>query len=194
MKRIYTRTGDSGTTALHGGSRVPKTHPRIEANGALDELNTAIGILRSFLPGGHPQMLPLRSLQLTLMTVMSRVATPPSRLPLNPNALPERLVADTEEWIDRLTLEAGPSEWFLLPGGTPAAAFMHQARVAARRAERRLWALCEAEPGPLPAVEPEIIQFINRLSDLFFVMARAEAASAGADDERWKSFTYKKKQ
>lgn len=193
MKRIYTRTGDSGSTALHGGQRVSKTHPRIEANGALDELNTAIGTVRAFLPQSHPQMLPLRRLQLTLMTVMSRVATPPSRLPLNPNTLPPGLVADIEAWIDSLALEAGPSEWFLLPGGTPAAAFMHEARVAARRAERRLWQLCEAEPGPQPAVEDEIICFVNRLSDLFFVMARAEAVAAGAADERWKLFAYSRK-
>lgn len=188
MKRIYTRTGDRGTTAIHGGSRVSKTHPRIEANGELDELNVAVGTVRAMLPADSPRQEWLREIQLTLMTVMSRVATPAAMRHTNPNPLPEEMTARVEEWIDRLTLETGPAEYFLLPGGTPAAAFMHQARVAARRAERRLWALDNTDP-----VEPEVMAWVNRLSDLFFAMARAEMMAGGADEEKWREFIYKRR-
>lgn len=188
MKRIYTRTGDKGSTGLHGGVRVPKTHPRIEANGVLDELNTDIGVLRAFMPKEHPCMEWLKGVQMNLMTVMSLVATPIEEIEKNPNRLPEDLVEEVEMMIDRLTAEAGPSEWFMLPGGTPVAALMHIARVSARRAERQLWAMNATDP--VPEVIP---MYINRLSDLFFTMARAEMAREGVDEERWKEFAYKRK-
>lgn len=189
MKRIYTRTGDSGTTGIHGGGRVPKTDARIEANGALDELNVAIGIVRSMLPASSPRQPWLREIQMNLMTVMSRVATPSERREMNPNPLPEGMTMTVEGWIDALAYECGPSEYFMLPGGTQVSAFMHQARVTARRAERRLWALNDRD-----AVEPEVLRYVNRLSDLFFIMARAEIAGAGLSEERWKEFVYKRRQ
>lgn len=187
MKRIYTRTGDSGTTAIHGGQRVSKTDPRIEANGQLDTLNTAIGTVRAFLPPGSSHQPILRRIQLDLMTVMSRVATPSALRAENPNPLRENLTSEVEGWIDALASEYGPAEYFLLPGGTPAAAFMHQARVAARTAERRLLALNEVDP-----VETGVLSYINRLSDLFFIMARAEMLRADVAEEQWREFAYKR--
>jgi ATP:cob(I)alamin adenosyltransferase len=188
MKRIYTRTGDQGTTAIHGGQRVPKDDIRIEANGTLDELNVAIGTVRSLLPATHEGQPLLRDIQLQLMTVMSLVATPADRRDANPNRLPEGLVAQIEAQIDALTARCGASDYFILPGGTPAAAALHQARVTARRAERRLWTLHRQDPLP-----EDVLPYVNRLSDLFFVMARAEMMRQSADEERWKLFAYKRK-
>jgi ATP:cob(I)alamin adenosyltransferase len=188
MKRIYTRSGDRGTTAIHGGERVPKDDARIEANGTLDELNVAVGMVRSLLPAGDDRQPLLRDIQFHLMTVMSLVATPSDRRDANPNSLPEGLVEGIETHIDVLTELCGASDYFILPGGTPLAAWLHQARVTARRAERRLWTLHRQDP--LPA---SILQYVNRLSDLFFVMARAEMTQQSVDEERWKLFAYKRK-
>ncbi|MDE6436593.1 MAG: cob(I)yrinic acid a,c-diamide adenosyltransferase [Muribaculaceae bacterium] len=188
MKRIYTRTGDRGTTAIHGRVRVPKSDIRIEANGTLDELNVAIGIVRSMMPVNHPWQLRLREIQLNLMTAMSLVATRSDMRAQNPNALPATLVADTERFIDEVAEANGPSEYFILPGGTQLSAFMHQARVVARRAERRLWQLNEVD-----AVPEDILMYVNRLSDLFFEMSRSQLASEGLDEERWNAFAYKSK-
>jgi ATP:cob(I)alamin adenosyltransferase len=188
MKRIYTRTGDQGTTAIHGGERVPKDDLRIEANGALDELNVALGMVRTMMPADHENQSLLRDIQLQLMTVMSLVATPAARRDANPNCLPADLVERIEAQLDTLTAACGASDYFILPGGTPLAAWLHQARVVARRAERRLWSLHRQDP--LPAA---ILQYVNRLSDLFFVMARHEMARQSVDEERWKLFAYKRK-
>ena len=193
MNRIYTRTGDAGTTGIHGGSRVPKDDPRIEANGDLDELNCQIGVVRSMLRGpvepGLTEMQwdeGLHRIQQNMMTVMSLVATPSAERAKNPNELPENLVADCELAIDALTEQAGPGLHFLLPGGTPLAAQLQLARAVCRRAERRLWALHRQDPVP-----EAILQYINRLSDLFFVMARCELARQDWPEERWKAFAYK---
>ena len=217
--RIYTRTGDQGMTGIHGGTRVPKDDPRIEANGNLDELNCQIGVIRSMLSersGGcfsEPRALfsereekqsrkasetdtgateralfdeILHTIQKNLMTVMSQVATPSAERDKNPNELPQNLVTDCEAMMDALTAEAGPSRHFILPGGTPLAAQLQMARAICRRAERRLWALHRIDP--LPEV---ILQYINRLSDLFFVMARHELARQDWPEYRWQAFAYK---
>lgn len=188
MNRIYTRTGDAGTTGIFGKERVSKTDIRIEANGTIDELNTTIGIVRSFLPDGHKSQPLLKEIQVTLMAVMSNVATRSERRTENPNIPPDTLVSDIESAIDAILAESTVSDYFILPGGTPAAAFMHQARVTARKAERMLWRLNEKDPVP-----ECILQYINRLSDLFFVMARHELESAGLSEERWQAFSYKSK-
>ena len=205
MKRIYTRTGDAGTTGIHGGARVPKDDIRIEANGDLDELNCQLGVIRSMLrcpvkPGMTERVKPgmtenqsespidviLHKVQATLMTVMSLVATPSAERDKNPNQLPENLVADCEATIDLFTEQAGPALHFILPGGTPLAAQLQLARAVCRRAERRLWTLHKQDPLP-----EEILQYINRLSDLLFVMARQELARQDWPEERWKAFAYK---
>lgn len=189
MSRIYTRTGDTGTTGIHGGARVPKDDPRIEANGDLDELNCHLGVIRSMLSGGTEQAsfdAILHDAQKTLMTVMSLVATPADERDKNPNVLPENLVTDIEATMDALTETAGPGLHFLLPGGTPLAAQLQLARAVCRRAERRLWSLHRLDPVP-----EEILKYINRLSDLLFVMARCELARQDWPEERWKAFAYK---
>ncbi len=187
MARIYTRTGDRGTTSIHGRIRVSKTDPRIEANGALDELNVAVGTVRSFMEPDDPRQEALRGIQLNIMPVMSLVATRSDMRAENPNTLPESLVSDVEARIDSLTAECGGIGDFILPGGTRIAALLHGARVAARRAERRLWELDATDKVP-----DQILCYINRLSDLFFIMARHEMKRIGADDEIWKSFAYKR--
>lgn len=221
MKRIYTRTGDTGTTGIHGGARVPKDDIRIEANGTLDELNCHLGLIRAALSGSglssggtdkpcrKSSALPespspdthssisqayarfdelLREIQVNLMTVMSHVATPSANRAQNPNPLPEGLVPDIEATLDALTAEAGDSRHFLLPGGTPVAAQLQLARAVCRRAERRLWTLHRQDPIP-----ETILQYINRLSDLLFVMARCELNAQQWPEERWQAFAYKNK-
>ena len=183
MNEITTKTGDSGTTAIYGGRRVSKTDPRIEANGALDELNVAIGIARSFLPTDSPMQPHLRDIQLCLMRVMSRVATPSDLARTHPTQLTDALVASAESLIEEYQAQTPPATHFILPGGTQASAFLHQARVAARRAERRLWDLNDIDP-----VDPTVTTWLNRLSDLFFIMARAELLHSGISEERWKLF------
>ena len=203
MKRIYTRTGDAGTTGIHGGARVPKDDIRIEANGDLDEMNCQLGVIRTMLRcPAKPDMtedqsatelapidIILHKIQATLMTVMSLVATPSAERDQNPNQLPENLVADCEATIDLFTEQAGPALHFILPGGTPLAAELQLARAICRRAERRLWTLHKQDPLP-----KAILQYINRLSDLLFVMARCELARQDWPEERWKAFAYKNQQ
>lgn len=187
MNRLYTRTGDKGTTAIHGGQRVAKFDPRIEANGSLDELNVSVGGIRVIIPDDDPRQDLLREIQMTLMSVMSLVATPSANRGDNPNKLSEDLVKMTEGEIDHYNALCTRADYFILPGGTAVSLAFHRARVDARRAERMLWQLNE-----LDAVDEKILIFVNRLSDLFFVMARHEMETAGMDEERWKKFAYKR--
>ena len=187
--RIYTRSGDHGTTGIHGGERVEKDDVRIEANGALDELNAVVGLLRVKLGEEHEWQGMLKRVQEVLMVVMSHVATPSALREKNPNTLPEDLDHWCEGEIDRLERETGqPSGCFVLPGGGVAAAQCHVARTVARRAERRLWTLNREDE--VPGV---ILRFVNRLSDLLFTMARGEMDKQGAEEERWQEFLYKKR-
>lgn len=187
MKRIYTRTGDKGTTGIHGGTRVAKDDIRIEANGTLDELNAVIGIVRSLLPAGDAWQELLHALQRELMVVMSHVATPSGVVNPNPLSAAE-LTLRCEQEMDTMTAELRDTGYFLLPGGTPVSAQLQFARTIARRAERRLWTLHRQD-----AVDESILRFINRLSDLFFVMARMEMQRQDWPEEKWKEFGYKKK-
>ena len=187
--KIYTKSGDRGRTGLHGGMRVDKDDPRIEANGCLDELNVAIGLLRARLDASHEWQAMLHDVQRTLMVVMSHVATPSAVRHTNPNVLPDDLATRCEAWIDAMTsLMADDEGYFILPGGTETSALCHQARVVARRAERRLCTLNKLDE--LPA---QILSYVNRLSDLFFTMARYDLHLAGASEERWQAFGYKRK-
>lgn len=197
MKRIYTKTGDKGMTGIHGGARVPKDDIRIEANGCLDELNTVIGIVRSLLPPEDEWQELLHRIQRELMVVMSHVATPaalrdadPERpCSGNPNPLhAAELTTLCEQAMDEMMLCLEDNGYFLLPGGTQASAQLQFARAVARRAERRLWTLNRQD-----AVPQDILRFINRLSDLFFIMARMEMQRQGWDEERWQAFAYKRR-
>lgn len=186
--RIYTKGGDKGKTGIRGGKRVDKDDIRIEANGCLDELNSSIGIVRAYLPEEHEWHQPLYRIQLELMTVMSQVATLSEMREENPNKIDESLVGFCEEMIDRLTDEMGKSEYFILPGGGLVAAHLQMARTIARRSERRLCTLHKIDPVP-----DAILQLINRLSDLFFTMARYDMFKEGNAEEKWKHFLYRRK-
>ena len=188
MRRIYTRTGDKGMTGIHGGERIPKDDIRIEANGCIDELNAVIGIIRSLLPQEHEWQSLLFTIQKNIMVVMSHVATPSALRDGNPNILPDNLCSFCEEAMAKLMEQMEDNGYFILPGGTPVSAQLQFARTVARRAERRLWTLHKHDP--LPEI---ILRFINRLSDLFFVMARYEMQQQNWTEEKWQSFAYKRK-
>lgn len=188
MKRIYTRTGDKGTTGIHGGERVPKDDIRIEANGCLDELNALIGVVRSLLEPEHEWNGLLYDIQRNLMAVMSLVATPSAIRHNNPNTLDENIVTDIEHKLDEFSSEVEELGFFILPGGTVVSAQLQLARTVARRAERRLWTLNRKD-----AVPEDILKYVNRLSDLFFVMAKLEMQKQNWPEERWNLFAYKRK-
>lgn len=188
MKRIYTRTGDKGTTGIHGGERVPKDDIRIEANGCLDELNALIGVVRSLLEPEHEWNGLLYDIQRNLMVVMSLVATPSAIRHNNPNTLDENIVTDIEHKLDEFSSEVEELCFFILPGGTVVSAQLQLARTVARRAERRLWTLNRKD-----AVPEDILKYVNRLSDLFFVMAKLEMQKQNWPEERWNLFAYKRK-
>lgn len=186
--RIYTRTGDSGMTSIHGGIRVPKTDLRIETNGCIDELNVAVGSIRTLLKPNHEWQVLLREIQLNLMTSMSLVATQSDMREKNPNSLPDDLAGNVEKKIEEINAKCYPTDSFILPGGTPLASSLHLARVTARKAERQLWRLHEVD-----AVPEEILKYLNRLSDLFFIMARLELQQSEQKEEIWQEFGYKRK-
>lgn len=188
MRKIYTRTGDEGMTGIHGGTRVPKDDIRIEANGCLDELNTLLGIVRSMLSETDEWQTKLCYIQRSLMVVMSHVATPSAIREQNPNELPQDLDKFCEEWMDEMMSQLEDNGYFILPGGTPLAAQLQHARAVARRAERRLWTLNRTD-----AVPGAILRFVNRLSDLLFVLARFELQRQQWPEEKWMAFSYKRK-
>ena len=188
MRKIYTRTGDEGMTGIHGGTRVPKDDIRIEANGCLDELNTLLGIVRSMLSETDEWQTKLCYIQRSLMVVMSHVATPSAIRAQNPNELPQDLDKFCEEWMDEMMSQLEDNGYFILPGGTPLAAQLQYARAVARMAERRLWTLNRTD-----AVPEAILRFVNRLSDLLFVLARFELQRQQWPEEKWMAFSYKRK-
>jgi cob(I)alamin adenosyltransferase len=180
--RIYTRTGDAGETGLFGGGRVAKSHPRVEAYGAVDELNANLGLAACAI-GDEPLLDRIRIIQSDLFTIGAHLATPPeggeksrSHLP----GLPTGRVAEMEAWIDDLESGLEPLRTFVLPGGSSTAATLHVCRTVCRRAERRVVALAGVE-----AVEPMIVVLLNRISDFLFVAARSANRSAGVDDTPW---------
>jgi cob(I)alamin adenosyltransferase len=166
--KIYTRTGDDGTTGLIGGKRVSKDHLRIEAYGSVDELNALLGVVRSCSPS-EPVEKTLRRIQDDLFTIGADLALPAGvdRNRYTVPALTETDVAALERDIDECERQLEPLRKFVLPGGTTAAALLHFARTVARRAERQCVSLASAE-----AVDPQILRYLNRLSDLCFVLAR----------------------
>lgn len=188
MKRIYTKTGDNCMTGIFGGERVYKDDVRIETVGTIDELNSYIGIIRSSMKDDDERQKGLFTIQSTLMGVMSLVGTKADIRETNPNPLPVDMPTFCEQWMDEMMQQMTDNGYFLLPGGTPLSAQMQYARTIARRAERRLCTLHRIDPVP-----SEILQFINRLSDLFFVLARHELQQNGKEEEKWKLFAYKRK-
>ena len=182
--KIYTRTGDDGTTGLFGGGRVPKTHPRIAAYGTVDEINSHLGLARSLL-GEHldSERLDelLDSLQAELFTLGADLATPSGSRAVVPRVSQEQ-VARLEHTIDQLESELPPLKQFILPGGLPAASAMHVARTVCRRAERLVLEASETEEiAPLASI------YLNRLSDLLFVMARWTNRHDPSRENTWSS-------
>jgi ATP:cob(I)alamin adenosyltransferase len=158
----------------------------MEAVGTLDELNCALGVVRSLMPTSDDRQEGLHRVQREMMTAMSLAATPSDRHEVNPNALDPELEKWCEEWIDTLMARCPDRDCFVLPGGTPLAAQLHAARTIARRAERRLWTMHRIDP-----LSAELLRFVNRLSDLLFALAREEMRRTGVSEELWKSFAYK---
>lgn len=182
MPRIYTRTGDTGQTGLFGGGRVPKAHARVEAYGDVDELNAVLGWVATDVDD-EPIRGRLESIQADLFTVGAQLATPPAkpgRRRPNVPSLRQGRVQEIEAWIDEAEEQLPELRAFILPGGSPTGAALHLVRTVCRRVERRVVALAAEED-----VEPELIVYLNRLSDLFFVFARQVNLQAGEEEIRW---------
>ncbi len=188
--KIYTRTGDSGSTGLFGGPRVSKDDERIEAYGTVDELNAALGAARG---AGVPDVIDgeLEQIQHELFSIGAELASP------DPDAHQLRIIGPghierLEGWIDDHERGLAPLKHFVLPAGAVSAAQLHMARAVCRRAERRVVTLAGRPDGGCPdgsrpdaGVSESVLVYLNRLSDLLFVMARAANVAAGAEEVRW---------
>jgi len=175
LSKIYTRTGDDGTTGLGDGSRTPKDSARVEAYGTVDELNSAIGLLLA-VPGLPAAVAAcLTEIQHELFDMGGELCIPGHRV------ITAEHVAWLERSLDDFNDSLPPLKEFILPGGGPAAAACHLARTIARRAERRVWTLAKAE-----SVDPEVMKYLNRLSDLLFVVARVLARNERGAEVLWR--------
>lgn len=181
--KIYTKTGDKGETGLMGGGRVPKDHVRVVAYGEVDETNAAIGVVLSTAPATFAAEL-LTEIQRDLFSLGAALATPePERLKQaqrDKAAVAGGRVAALEHAIDAAAAELAPLKAFVLPGGSPKAAALHLARTVSRRAERAVVALAREEHVP-----PDVLVYLNRLSDLLFTLARLANHRAGVPDASW---------
>ena len=180
--RIYTKTGDTGDTGLLGGGRVPKDHARVAAYGDVDETNAAIGLARSVEPRDFETPL-FESIQRDLFAIGGQLSAPdPVKVAkaLTKAQIDSDRVAALERAIDRAEAGLPALASFVLPGGSPKAAALHLARTVCRRAERSVVALSHSD-----TIAPVIIQYMNRLSDLLFTLARRANAAAGQGDVAW---------
>jgi len=193
INRVYTRTGDKGTTRLVGGAKVAKDSPRIEAFGTVDELNAVLGLARTFndqaIAAGvsgraaeaHRELDGiLRGLQNELFDLGSELATPAGSEYPGMLVLGDAEVTALEKCIDRCQKDLQPLESFILPGGGAVAAFLHQARTVCRRAERRVLELTREE-----SIDSGALRYLNRLSDLLFVLSRWIALHSGTAEYLW---------
>ncbi len=177
--KIYTKTGDDGTTALFSGGRVTKTHPRVEAYGTVDELNSVLGMVRALQPTDRANDW-LEQVQNHLFYLGADLATPQDAKSARVVRVDGEAIAWLEQGIDMMTAELPPLTHFILPGGTPSAAQLHIARTVCRRAERCVVALSTVEPiGDLP------VHYLNRLSDWLFTLARWENHQHGIPEDKW---------
>jgi cob(I)alamin adenosyltransferase len=178
--KIYTKTGDSGETSLFGKIRLSKADPRVEAYGEVDEFNTCLGVVRSLVVDADLSQC-LEAIQRDLFAVGARLADPSSRIAdrVSKAVISDAHVERLEQQIDRFETEVPPLTQFILPGGSQAGAMLHLARTVCRRAERRVIGLGSG------AVEPVIIVYLNRLSDLLFVMARVVNHRAAVPELGW---------
>jgi cob(I)alamin adenosyltransferase len=174
--KIYTCTGDDGTTGLFSGERVAKTHPRVVAYGAVDEVNSILGVARASNPQGEVDGL-LEIVQRQLFKLGADLATS------GDSSKVERISSAETKWLeaemDRMTAQSPPLTHFILPGGTLAAAHIHVARTVSRR--------CEREAMHVDGCSREVLVYLNRLSDFFFTLARFENHLAGVAEIEWRS-------
>jgi cob(I)alamin adenosyltransferase len=178
--RIYTKTGDSGQTSLFDNSRVSKSHPRVEAYGDVDELNACLGACRAACTDKDLDAA-LESIQRQLFAVGARLADPATRISerVEKAAVQHEDVERLEKWIDEFEAALPPLRKFILPGGSTCGAWLHLSRTVCRRAERRVVGLGGG------AVEPIVVVYLNRLSDLLFVMARTASHRQGSPEAEW---------
>ncbi|MBC8103064.1 MAG: cob(I)yrinic acid a,c-diamide adenosyltransferase [Cytophagales bacterium] len=183
--KIYTGTGDAGETGLYGGQRVGKDDVRVEAYGAVDEANAALGVAAAHLRDGEILAL-VTQLQSELFTVGADLATPLARDTQAGKSIVPRIEARhsvaLEQIIDRFEAELEPLRSFILPGGSPGAAFLHLARTITRRSERQTVVLWHTAPEEMNL---EVLRYLNRLADLLFVLARAANHREGIADVPW---------
>lgn len=187
ITKVYTRTGDKGETGLVGGKRVPKDTPRIEAYGTIDELNSVVGIAREFNQEklneskAHQYVdIVLRRIQDELFDLGSELATPPEFFREGMYQVGEREVRNLEQLMDDCQKDLEPLRSFVLPGGGRIAAYLHQCRTVCRRAEREILRLGRAEE-----LSEWPLKYVNRLSDLFFVLARWISKHSGEEEYLW---------
>jgi cob(I)alamin adenosyltransferase len=180
--KIYTKTGDKGDTGLFGGGRVGKDHPRVEAYGDVDELNATLGLVRALepMPRIDEVIVPI---QRDLFAIGALLATPDRdkmRASLEKARIDDSRIRELEVAIDQCEAELEPLRSFIVPGGTAKAASLHVARTVCRRAERRVVSLQQTEELP-----PVVVVFLNRVSDLLFMLARVANKRAGAGEVSW---------
>ena len=175
---VYTRRGDDGTTGLVGGQRIPKSHTRLEAYGTMDELNSIVGLLLTYLTEAEDQQQMLR-IQNDLFSVGCELATidRPARHAITPDD-----VVWLEEAIDKLDAEYGGWRGFVLPGGSRGAAVCHVCRTVCRRLERRIYAIDDGVP-----TDSALLQYINRLSDYFFLLSKKINKISGVEENIWQN-------
>ena len=182
ITKVYTRGGDKGLTSLVGGQRVSKASTRLEAYGTVDELSSQLGLLAAMLAEGHDHDL-IERIQNCLFNLCTNLATDQDQTPLYPSAhLPEGEIALLEQEVDAIMALLPERQGFILPGGTKEAAQAHVCRTVCRRAERRIVALSEET-----TVSPEVQQYINRLSDYLFVLAKKLNFIAGKSEKTWQN-------
>ena len=191
ITKVYTRTGDRGQTRLVGGAKAQKDAPRIEAYGTVDELNAAVGLVRTWnqrstSEGAKPDVVArldsmLRVIQNDLFNVGADLATPADSRWEGMHRVGDAEVERLEGWIDALNDDLPPLREFILPGGGPVGAFFHQARTVCRRAERRVLTLMDTDPD----VGDGVLRYLNRLSDHLFVAGRWAAKALGENEYLW---------
>lgn len=183
--KIYTKTGDKGDTALYGGTRVSKASARVDSYGNIDELNSFIGLAKSEITE-EKVLAQLKKIQFDLFTVGSESATPADKLILANGKsrlslmISDREIEELEQWMDEYETELEPLQYFILPGGGKSATALHVCRTVCRRAERGLVLLNETEE-----IRPELIKYLNRLSDYLFMLARYISKISGEQEEFW---------
>ena len=183
--KIYTKTGDKGETSLYGGTRVSKAAARVESYGTLDELNAFIGLAKAEI-SDEKVLNQLQKIQFDLFTVGSEAATPTDKMFLANGKsrldllISEEEITELELWMDDFDAELEPLKFFILPSGGKAAATVHACRTVCRRAERSMVFLSETEE-----VRPELIKYLNRLSDYLFILARYISKISGEKEDYW---------